>query len=56
MSTKKYEDPSKSCRPFDQDRSGFILGQLKYYFLLIFYICKGEGSGILVLEELEHAL
>jgi 3-oxoacyl-[acyl-carrier-protein] synthase II len=34
-------EPSKASRPFDKNRSGFVLG---------------EGSGILILEELNHAL
>lgn len=40
LSTKSNDNPEKASRPFDADRDGFIIA---------------EGSGILVLEELEHA-
>lgn len=40
LCTDSNDEPDKASRPFDATRAGFILG---------------EGSGMLVLEELEHA-
>lgn len=40
LSTRN-DEPEKASRPFDLDRDGFIMG---------------EGAGIVILEELEHAL
>ncbi len=40
LSTSFNDEPTRASRPWDQDRDGFVMG---------------EGSGIVVLEELEHA-
>ena len=41
MSNLVKDEANQSSRPFDKDCSGFILG---------------EGSGIVILEEMNHAL